>query len=116
MDHSHPDTSIINHSRSLLRLSVLPDHLYLCLGDVPLHVLRVLLAGGAPGHEPHGQHGDVAADPGHGDRGQRGQRPREREWRHQDAGHYSLVTACDNVMMSLTWHVTLNIATILREK
>ena len=55
------------------RLAVLSDHLHLRLGDVPVHVLCLLLAGGAPRHEQDGQHGHVAADPGHGDRGQRGE-------------------------------------------
>ena len=75
------------HKYFCFRLAVLPDHLHLRLGDVPVHVLCLLLAGGAPRHEQDGQHGHVAADPGHGNRGQRGERLRERQRRHQDAGY-----------------------------
>ena len=35
----------------VIRLAVLLDHLHLRVGDLPLHVLRLLLAGADAGHE-----------------------------------------------------------------
>ena len=43
------------------RLSVFSDNLHLRVGDLPLHVLRILLAGRTPGDQPDGS---VPADPG----------------------------------------------------